>query len=63
VITDQQKKPDHTEDGGSSTADAEKKAQNDDQIEKEPDVQVAATQGTEGQSFNTGTYETPMKSW
>jgi len=63
VTTDQQNKPDHTEDGGPSTADAEKKAQNDEQIEKEPEVQVVATQETEGQSSNAGTQETPMKSW
>jgi len=63
VTTDQQKKPDHTEDGGPSTADAEKKAQDDEQIENEPEVQVAVTQETEGQSSNAGTQETPMKSW
>jgi len=63
VITDQQKEPDHTEDGGPSTADAEKKAQDDEQIEKEPEVQVVRTQETEGQSSNAGTQETPMKSW
>jgi len=63
ITTDQQKKPDHTEDGGPSTADAEKKAQNDEQIEKEPEVQVVATQETEGESSNAGTQETPMKSW
>jgi len=63
VTTDQQKKPDRTEDGGPSTADAEKKAQDDEQTEKEPEVQVVATQETEGQSSNAGTQETPMKSW
>jgi len=63
ITTDQQKKPDQTEDGGPSTADAEKKAQNDEQIEKEPEVQVVATQETEGESSNAGTQETPMKSW
>jgi len=63
VTTNQQKKPDHTEDGGPSTADAEKKAQDDEQIEKESEVQVATTQETEGQSSNAGTQETPMKSW
>jgi len=59
----QQEKPDRTEDGGPSTADAEKKAQNDEQTEKEPEVQVVATQETEGQSSNAGTQEPPMKSW
>jgi len=60
---DQQKELDHTEDGGPSTADAEKKAQDDEQIEKKPEVQVVATQETEGQSSNAGTQATPMKSW
>jgi len=63
ITTDQQKEPDTTEDGGPSTADAEKKAQNDERIEKEPEVQVVATQETEGESSNAGTQETPMKSW
>jgi len=63
ITTDQQKKPDHTEDGGPSTADAEKKVQDDEQIEKEPEVQVVTIQETEGQSSNAGTQETPMKSW
>ena len=43
MTTDQQKEPDHTEDGEPSTADAEKKAQNDEQIEKKPEVQVRVT--------------------
>jgi len=63
ITTDQQKKPDQVEDGGPSTADAEKKAQDDEQIVKEPEVQVVATQETEGESSNAGTQETPMKSW
>jgi len=63
ITTDHQKEPDHTEDGGPSTADVEKKAQNDEQVEKEPEVQVVATQETEAQSSNAGTQETPMKSW
>jgi len=63
ITTDQQKTPDHTEDGGPSTADAEKKAQDNEQIEKEPEVQVVETQETEGESSNAGTQETPMKSW
>jgi len=63
VTTDQQEKPDRTEDGGPSTAEAEKKVQNDEQVEKEPEVQVVATQGTEGESSNAGTQATPMKSW
>jgi len=63
ITTEQQKKPDGTEDGGPSTAEAEKKAQDDEQIEKEPEVQVVMTQETEGESSNAGTQETPMKSW
>jgi len=63
VTTDQQEKPDQTEDGGPSTAEAEKKAQDDEQVEKEPEVQVVVTQETEGQPSNAGTQETPMKSW
>jgi len=63
ITTDQQKEPDRTEDGGPSTADAEKKAQDDERNVKEPEVQVAATQETEGESSNAGTQETPMKSW
>ena len=60
MTTDQQEKPDQTEDGGPSTAEAAKKAQDDEQNDKEPEVQVAATQETEGESSNTGTQETPM---
>jgi len=63
VTTDQQKKPEGTEDGGPSTAEAEKKAQDAEQTEKEPEVQVVSTQQTEGESSNAGTQETPMKSW
>jgi len=63
ITTDQQEKPDHTEDGGPSTADAEKKTQDNEQIKKEPEVQVLVTQETEGQSSNAGIQETPMKSW
>jgi len=62
ITTDQQEKPAYTEDGEPSTAEAEKKAQNDEQTEKEPEVQVVATQETEGESSNAGTQETPMKS-
>jgi len=60
VTTDQQKKPDNTEDGGPSTPEAEKKVQDDEQTEKEPEVQVAQTPETEGESSNAGTQETPM---
>jgi len=63
VTTDQQKKPENIEDGGPSTAEARKKAQDDEQTEKEPEVQVAQTPETEGESSNTGTQETPMKQW
>jgi len=63
ITTDQQKKPDHAEDGGPSTADAEKKSQNDEQTEKDPEVQVVATEEMEGESSNTGTKEPPMTQW
>ena len=63
VMTDQQKKPEQTEDGGPSTAEAEKKAQNDEQTEKESEVQVVSTQVTTEPSSNAGIPETPMKSW
>jgi len=63
VTTDQQKKPEHTEDGGPSTAEAEKKAQDDEQTGKKPEVQVVATQETQGESSNAGTKEPPMKQW
>jgi len=63
VTTDQQKKLDQTEDGGPLTAEAEKKAQDDEQNDKEPEVQVAVTQETEGGSSNAGTQENPVKSW
>jgi len=55
VTADQQKEPDHTEDGGPSTADAEKKAQDDEQTGKKPEVQVESTPATEGEPSNAGT--------
>jgi len=61
--TDQQKTHNTTEDGLPSTAEAEDNAQSDEQTEKEPEVQVVATQETEGESSNAGTQETPMKTW
>jgi len=63
ITTDQQMNPDHTEDGGPSTPDAERKAQNNEQTEKELEVQVVATQETEGESSNAGTKEPPMNQW
>jgi len=63
ITTEQQKKAGQVEDGGPSTAEAEKKEQNDEQDDKEPEVQVVATQETEAESSNAGTQETPMKSW
>jgi len=63
VTTDQQKKPDQVEDGGPSTAEAEKKAPSDEQSGKEPEVQVVSTQVTTEQSSSAGTSETPMKQW
>jgi len=63
LTTHQQKKPDSTEHGGPSTAEGEKKAHDVEQPEKEPEVQVVSTQGTEGESSNAGTKEPPMKQW
>jgi len=63
VVTDQQKKPEATEDGGPSTAEAEKKVQSAEQKEQEPEVQDVATQSTTGESSNAGTTEPPMKTW
>jgi len=63
VTTDQQKDPEHTEDGGPSTAEAEKKAVEDGKTGKEPEVQVVATQETEGEFSNAGTKEPPMTQW
>jgi len=63
VTTDQQKTPVYTDNGEPSTAEAEKKAQDDKQTGKEPEVQVVATQETEGESSNAGTKEPPMTQW
>jgi len=63
VTSDEQKKPDHTEHGGPSTPDAEMKAQHDRQTGKKPEVEVVATQQTEGESSNTGTPETATTRW
>ena len=63
VTTDRPKKPEQTEDGGPSTADAEKKAQDDERTVKKPEVQVAATAGIEGEPSNAGTKETPVRQW
>jgi len=52
MTTDHQKKPDHAEDGEPSTAEAEKKAQDNEQKEKEPEVQVVSTQETERSTSN-----------
>jgi len=64
VVTDQQKKLDQVEDGGPSTAEAEKKANNDDEPkDKEPEVQVVSTQATTESNSDAGMSETPMKQW
>jgi len=63
VTTDQQKKPEQAGDGGPSTAEAEKKAQEDEQMRKEPEVQVVSTQATTELSSSAGIPETPMKQW
>ena len=51
------------EDGVPSTKEAEEKAQDDEQMPKEPEVQVVATQETAMSSSNAGIPETPMKQW
>ena len=63
VTTAQQKKPDQVEDGGSSTAQAEKKALSDEQPEREQEVQVVSTQATSEPSSSAGIPETPMMQW
>jgi len=63
VTTDHQEKPDHVEDGGPSTAEAEKKVPEEEHTVEEPEVQVVSTQVTAEQSSNAGTPEPPMKSW
>jgi len=63
VTTDQQKKPDQVEDGGPSTAEAEKKVPEEEQPEKEPEVQVVSTQATSEPSSSAGIPETPMRQW
>jgi len=63
VTTDQQKNPERTEDGEPSTAEAEKKAQSDEQTEEEPEVQVVSTQVTTEPSSSAGIPETPMEEW
>jgi len=63
ATTDQQEKPNHTEDRGPSTAEAETKAQDEEQIGKKPEVQVVTTQETEGEPSNAGTKEPPMTQW
>jgi len=63
VTTDQQKKPAQVEDGGPSTAEAEKKANDDEPKDKEPEVQVVSTQATIEPSSSAGIQETPMTQW
>jgi hypothetical protein len=55
--------PDQVEDGGLSTAEAEKKVPEEEQTVEKPEVRVVSTQETAEQSCNAGTPETPMKSW
>jgi hypothetical protein len=63
VTTDQQKKLDQVEDGGPSTAEAEKKVPEEEQLTREPEVQDVLTQATSEPSSSAGIPETPMKSW
>jgi len=46
-----------------STAEAEKKAQDDEHTGKKPEVQVESTPETEGESSNAGTKEPPVTQW
>ena len=61
--TDQQKMSDTVEGRVPSTEEAEKKALDDEQTGKKPEVQVPMTQETDGESSNAGTTETPMPQW
>jgi len=63
VVTEQQTEPQQTEGGVTSTEEAEKKAHNDEQTGKKPEVQVVATQEKEGECSNAGTKQTPMMQW
>jgi len=63
VVTDQQVEPERTEGGVTSTEEAEKKAQNDEQTGKKPEVQVVTRQETEAESSNAGTSVTPVTQW
>jgi len=63
VTTDQQKKPEYTEHGGPSTAEAEKKAPDNEQTGKKPEVQVEATPEAEGEPSNSGTEEPHVTQW
>jgi len=60
VTTDQQQDLQQMGDGVPSNEEAEKKAQGDEQTEKEPEVQVIATQTMTELSSRTGILETPM---
>ena len=63
MTMDQQKKPERTEDGEPSTAQAEKKVQDEGQKEQQPEVQDVSTLETAEASSNAGTSETPMQPW
>jgi len=63
VTTDHQKKLDQVEDGGPSTAGAEKNVPEEEQRVEDPEVQVVSTHVTAEQSSNAGTPEPSMTSW
>jgi len=63
VTTGQQMMPDHTADGGPSTAEAEKKAPDNEQRGKKPEVQVEMKPETEAEPSNAGTKKPPVKQW
>ena len=63
MTTDQEKKLPQTEDGVQSTEEAEKKVQDNEQVEKEPEVQVVSTQKTTEPGSTTGIPETLRTQW
>jgi len=62
VTTDRKNTPQGMEDWEPSTAEAKKK-DIEEQVEKEPEVQLVSTQETTRQSSDAGSLETAMKQW
>jgi len=63
VTTYQQEKSQQTEDRVPSMEEAERKAQDNEPKEEEPEVQVVLTQETTEPSSSAGIPETPMTQW